>query len=178
MMRQILLLILLGVYFAPIQLAADEAIAYFNISGTVPAIFSVTSRGVPGDLDLSPNVTVNNRRIGLLHFKYNIDVATLLISSNTLSGGPETSSGAVYNFQGSGFQISFDGTCATVDPSYYTPFTLTNAGVDVRSAAAGALVLSGVEEDCEVFASWQGTIATLPLAGVYSLSVTVTMTSI
>jgi hypothetical protein len=172
------ILIALALILSPTTTIADTSIAVFDLSGTVPTYFSVTTRGVPGDLDLTPNVTVTNRRIGLLHFKYNIDVATLVISSDTASGGPEATSGATYNFQGGGFQVSIDAACTSVAPAYNTPFTLTNAGVDVRSALAGALVNTGIEEDCEVLASWQGTTQRLPLAGVYKLGVTVTMTSL
>lgn len=175
--RVVIVAIFLAILATPTSFAADTAIAYFNISGTVPTFFSVSARGLPGDLDLTPNVTVNNRRIGLLHFKYNVSIASLTISSDTASGGPETSGGAVYNFQGGGFGVSFDPACTTVDPTYNTPFTLTNAGIDVKSALAAALTTTGIEEDCEVYASWQGTSAKLPLAGVYSLSITVTMVS-
>lgn len=158
-------------------IAADTAIGYFNVSGNVPVFFSLTTRGIPGDLDLTPNVVVNNRPIGLLHLKYNVNVASLTISSDTASGGPESISGATYAFQGGGFNVSFDPACTSVDPAYNAPFILTNAGTDVKSAGSAALVANGVEEDCEVFASWQGTAASLPLAGLYALSVTVTMVS-
>src|SRR3989344_8552156 len=96
----------LAVLYPVIALAADTAIAYFNLSGTVPTVFSVTTRGLPGDLDLTPNVSVDGRRIGLMHLKFNMNVASLVISSDTASGGPESTSGAAYNFQGAGFQVS------------------------------------------------------------------------
>ncbi|MEZ0391959.1 MAG: hypothetical protein ACAH59_07075 [Pseudobdellovibrionaceae bacterium] len=158
----------------PAANAADTAIAGFNVSGTVPTFFSVTTRGMPGDLDLTPKVIVNNRRIGLLHFKYNANIANLTVSSSTASGGPEGTSGA-YNFQG-GFKVSISAGCSSVDAAYNTPFVLTAAGTDVKSAASAAL-LNGVEEDCEVLASWKGTNTTLPLAGVYALNINVTMVS-
>jgi hypothetical protein len=172
------ILIIIGVLITPVVFAADTAIATFNVSGTVPTFFSVTARGMPGDLDLTPNVTVNNRRLGLLHFKYNMSMASLTISSSTASGGPEALSGAVYNFQGSGFGVSVDAACTSVDATYNTPFTLSNAGTDIKSALAAALVTNGIEEDCEVYGSWQGTNASLPLAGVYAMSVLVTMVSL
>lgn len=170
-------LITLILAFQPASYAADTAIAMFELSGTVPSVFSVTTRGLPGDLDLTPNVTVNNRRIGLMHLKYNVNVASLTISSNTASGGPESTSGVAYTFQGAGFQISIEPGCASVDATYNSPFTLTNMGTDIKSTLAGALINSGIEEDCEVLASWQGTSSKLPLAGVYKLAVTVTMVS-
>jgi hypothetical protein len=158
----------------PTAFAADTAIATFNISGTVPTYFSVTTRGMPGDLDLSPRVVVSNRRIGLMHFKYNTNIASLTISSGTASGGPEGPSGA-YDFQG-GFRVSVGAGCLTVDPAYNAPFILTPGGTDVKSALSAALT-SGIEEDCDLYASWTGTNQTLPLAGVYSLNITVTMVS-
>lgn len=170
-------LIMLLVFSPAVTTTADTSIAIFDLSGTVPTVFSVTTRGIPGELDLTPNVTVTNRRIGLLHFKFNVNVASLVISSDTVSGGPESTSGAAYTFQGGGFRVSFDATCTSVAPAYNAPFTLTNAGVDVKSVLASALVNTGIEEDCEVLASWQGTNQKLPLAGVYKLGITVTMTS-
>jgi hypothetical protein len=155
--------------------AADTTSASFNLSGTVPVVFSATTRGVPGDLDLSPNVIVNNRRIGLVHFKYNVNVASMTISSNTTSGGPESSTGT-YSFQGGGFKVSVANGCVSVDPTFNTPFALTNTGTDVKSATANSLT-TGIEEDCEILASWRGTNQSLPLAGVYSLTVNITMVS-
>jgi hypothetical protein len=158
----------------PTAFAADTSIAGFNISANVPQFFSATTRGVPGDIDLSPNVVVNNRRIGLVHLKYNINVASLTISSNTASGAPQAG-GVAYSFQG-GFKVAIAAGCASVDPTYNTPFVLTAAGTDVKSALSAALV-TGIEEDCDITASWVGTSSKLPLAGIYSMTVNVTMTS-
>lgn len=158
----------------PFIQAADTTIASFNISGTVPSYFSLTTRGIAGDLDLSPKVIVNNRRIGLMHFKYNANIASLTIASSTASGGPEGPSGT-YNFQG-GFKVSVAAGCVSVDPAYNTPFLLTAAGTDIKSAASTALT-EGVEEDCDLLASWKGTNVNLPLAGAYSLNVLATMVS-
>ncbi len=155
-------------------LAADTTITSLNLSGTVPTYFSVTPRGMAGDLDLTPNVTVNNRRIGLLHFKYNANVASITVGSSTPSGGPEGPSGT-YNFQG-GFKVSIGAGCFSVDPAFTTPFVLTAGGTDVKSAGSTALV-AGVEEDCDVLASWRGSNVAIPLAGVYSLNINVTMVS-
>ena len=171
-------LICLAMIFPSITTSADTAIAIFDMTGTVPAVFQASTRGLPGDLDLSPNVTVSNRRVGLLHLKYNINVATLIFSSSTASGGPESTSGAIYQFQGSGFQVSVNPSCVSVAPAYNSPFTLTNSGTDIHSTLSGALVNTGIEEDCEILASWRGTTQALPLAGVYKLGITVTMTSL
>ncbi len=167
-------LLIMLVVLRPSAFAADTAIASFDLVSNVPTIFSVTAVGQPGDLDLSPNVIVNNRLIGLLHFKYNANIASLTISSSTPSGGPEGASGA-YNFQG-GFKVAVAAPCVSVDPAFNTPFTLTNIGTDIKSVASTALV-SGVEENCSVTASFKGTNVALPLAGVYTLSVKVTMIS-
>jgi hypothetical protein len=172
------LLILIGITCIPIQqsvYAADTAIASFNVSGTVPVFFSISTRGVPGDLDLSPNVTVNNRLIGLMHLKYNVNIASLTIASSTASGAPEGPAGS-YSFQGGGFFVSVDAGCTSVAPAYNAPFVLSAAGTDIKSVASTALV-AGVEEDCQIRGSWRGTATALPLGGVYSMSVTVTMVS-
>jgi hypothetical protein len=169
-----ILVLVMAMLPRPVAYAADTAIAAFNVSGTVPTFFSVTVRGLPGDLDLTPKVTVNNRRIGLLHFKYNANIASLNVSSSTASGGPEGPSGS-YDFQG-GFKVAIAAGCATVDAAYNSAFVLTAGGTDVKSAASSALT-TGVEEDCDLSASWKGTNQALPLAGVYTLNINVTMVS-
>lgn len=155
--------------------SADTAVALINVSANVPTIFSVTARGLPGDLDLTPNVIVNRRTLGLFHFKYNSDVVSLTISSDTLSGGPEAS-GVPYSFQGGGFKVSIETGCQSVDASYNLPFTLSNTGTDIKSALSAALI-TGIEEDCALMASWTGTSQTLPKAGKYSMGITLTMVS-
>lgn len=160
---------------SPMAMAADTSIATLNVSGNVPVVFSVTARGIPGDLDLTPDVSVSNRLLGILHFKYNADVASMEIASSTASGEPENG-GTAYDFAGAGFQVSVGAGCTSVDATYNTPFTLTNAGTDIKSATAAALT-NGIEEDCDLLASWTGSSATLPLAGKYSMTITVTMVS-
>ena len=93
----------------PMANGADTSTASFNISGTVPSYFSVSTRGIASDLDFSPNVIVNNRRIGLMHFKYNMNVASLTIASSTASGQPEGTTGT-YSFQG-GFKVAIAAGC-------------------------------------------------------------------
>ncbi len=172
------LLIILTQVLAPWAIAADTAVATLNISGDVPTIFNLTARGIPGDLDLSPSVAVNNRLLGLLHFKYNVNVASIKIASSTASGLPENSSNVAYGFGGAGFKVAFTATgCTSIDATYNTPFLLLSAGTDVKSAASAALT-AGVEEDCSLTASWAGTTVSLPLAGKYSMVITVTMVSI
>ena len=57
--------------------SGDSAVASINLSGNVPEVFSVTARGLPGDLDLTPGVSVTDRLIGILHFKFNENAASI-----------------------------------------------------------------------------------------------------
>jgi hypothetical protein len=156
----------------------DTAIASINLSGSVPEVFSVTARGLPGDLDLTPGVIVNDRLIGILHFKFNENAASITIASSTASGGPENAFGA-YSF-GTAFTVGVVGACTALDTAALASpgVALTIAGADYKSVAANPLVGNGIEEDCQLAASWGGTAATLPLAGVFSMSVTVTMVAL
>lgn len=163
--------------FAPCAIAADTAIATLNISGDVPTIFSVEARGMPGDLDLAPSVSVSSRLLGILHFKFNVNAASIKIASSTASGVPENGSAVAYSFGAAGFKVAIAAGCTSVDATYNTPFLLVAAGTDVKSALSAALT-AGIQEDCSVTASWAGTTATLPLAGKYSMVITVTMVSI
>ena len=169
------LMIIMGFGQNALAGTGDTAIASINISGSVPEVFSVSARGLPGDLDLTPGVVVLNRLIGILHFKFNEDAASITIASSTASGGPENGAGA-YAF-GTAFTVSVAGACTSLDTvALAAPgVALTIAGTDYKSLAANPLVGSGIEEDCQLAASWGGTVAALPLAGVFSMSVTVTM---
>lgn len=161
----------------------DTSIATLNISGNVPAVFSVTARGLPGDLDLEPGSIVIDRLIGLLHFKFNEDAASITVASSTASGMPEDSGNTAYGFPvGNTFKVRVLGTCKSLDLTALgaaAGVTLTQAGTDYKSTIAADLTTntpaSGIEEDCQVAASWHGTTGTLPIAGVYSMTITVTM---
>lgn len=162
----------------------DTAVARLNVSGNVPAVFSVTARGLPGDLDLTPGAVVVQRLIGLLHFKFNEDAASITFASSTTSGGPEDSGGTAYSF-GSAFKVSVPGTCKSLNLTALglpAGVTLTSGGTDYKSTIANDLTtnvpVGGIEEDCQLAASWGGTTSTLPLAGVYSMSITVTMVAL
>jgi hypothetical protein len=163
--------------------AGDTAIANLNISGTVPAVFSVTARGLPGDLDLTPGSIVIDRVIGLLHFKYN-ENATITIASSTANGLPANAGGTDYPFlAGNGLKVKYIGTCDSLDSATFgAGVTLLAAGANYASTKATDLVLNnasnGIEEDCTIVANWKGTASTLPLAGVYSMSMTVTMVAL
>lgn len=161
--------------------AADTSIATLNLSGNVPAVFSVTARGYPGDLDLTPSASVSNRVLGILHFKYNVNVATITIASSTANGVPATAGGVDYPFGATGFTVATP-SCTSLNATFAAGVTLSNAGTDYGSATAKDLTASnpdsGIEEDCQITASWSGTTASLPLAGVYSMTITVTMVSI
>ena len=94
---------------SPLALAADTSIAVMNITGNVPAIFSVTARGYPGDLDLSGNVSVTDRLLGMFHFKYNVDLASLTLQSAETDGVPSktTAAGSAYSFAATSFRLKF-----------------------------------------------------------------------
>lgn len=158
---------------------SDTSIAVIDIAGIVPAIFSVTLDSQPNQVDLSPGVFVSNLNIGDLHFRYNENVQNLTISSSTSSGYPENSSGAPYQFGGSGgFKVSFQNTCSTIDSTFYNPFPLTSVGTDVKSAASGSLTTTGVDEHCQIYATYQGTTTSMPLAGRFDMKIVLTMVSI
>ncbi len=183
MKRHLLITALIFQLYAVVA-QADVAIGTLNISGNVPVIFSLTVRGLPGDLDLSPGVTVTDRLLGLIHFKYNIDIASLALTSSTASGVPENSANVAYPFSGVGFKYRF-GTCTSVVAAGQANFSIVAAGTSDNLQALAASQPStlgyGIEEDCELMASWGGaTIASgqLPLADNYSQTLTLTMTSI
>lgn len=166
-------------FLLPSRGHTDTSIAVIDIAGIVPAIFSVTLTSQPNQVDLSPGVFVSNLNIGDLHFRYNENVQALTVSSSTSSGLPENSSGAAYQFGGSGtFKVSFQNTCSTVDSTYYVPFSLTSGGTDVKSAASGSLTTTGVDEHCQIYATYQGTTTTMPLAGTFDMKILLTMVSI
>jgi len=158
----------------------DTSVASLNISGNVPAVFSVTARGLPGDLDLTSNSVVNDRLIGILHFKFNEDAASITVASSTTTGGPMNGA-ADYDWD-TAFTVSIPATCESIDTATMADVTLTQAGVDYKSTRAGALAANGntgIEEDCQLTASWGGTTnSVLPLAGVFSMTITVTMVAL
>lgn len=161
----------------------DVAIGTLNISGNVPVIFSMQVRGLPGDLDLTPGVTVNNRLLGTFHFKYNVDVASIALTSSTASGVPENSANEAYPFGGVGFKFKF-GACTTIAAAGQADFSIVAAGTSDNLEAAAANQPStlghGIEEDCDLMASWGGAAIVagqIPLADKYSQTLTLTMTS-
>ena len=129
----------LGVLIQLVSLRAhgDVAIGTLNISGNVPVIFSLSVRGLPGDLDLTPGVTVTDRLLGIVHFKYNVDIASLALTSNTASGVPENSSNTAYPFAGVGFKFKF-GACTSVVAAGKANFSIVAAGVSDNLEAAAA----------------------------------------
>lgn len=161
----------------PMAWGADTSIATISLSGNVPVIFSVTARGIPGDLDLTPGSIVSNRLLALFSFRFNADAASIKISSSTNSGMPEKG-GTAYPFKTGGeFKVAFSSGCVAVHDTYESSFTLTAAGTDVKSATAAGLTTSGIDETCSLYGSWSGTTASLPLSGTYSMSITITMIS-
>lgn len=165
------------------EVRADTSIGTLNLSGNVPTIFSVTAYGYPGDLDLNGNTSVaSDRLVGFFHFRYNADIASLTLQAAQATGLPSTAGGVAYNF-GTSFMLKF-GTCNTIHATYKVAFSpgagatsLAGAGKDIKSAATSGLT-AGVEETCELMATWGGTAHKIPLAGKYTLDLTLTMVSI
>jgi hypothetical protein len=162
--------------------AADTAIAGVHMSGNVPTIFSLTARGLPGDLDLTPGVIVNDRLIGIFHFKYNMDIATLFLTSTSATGTPMN--GATAYPAGTAFTYKFAAGCASVED------VVGEADFSIAASTSPALVNAapaqpstlgyGIEEDCQLTASWGGqaiVAGQIPLAGVYTQTLTLTMVS-
>jgi hypothetical protein len=160
---------------------ADSSSAAVVLSGNVPTIFSLTARGLPGDLDLTPGVSVTDRTVGIFHFKYNLDIATLTLASTSATGTPMN--GATAFPAGTAFTYKFAAGCASVNATGLASFSIA-LGVSpalVNAAAGQPSTLGyGIEEDCQLTASWGGqTLAAgqIPLSGVYSETLTLTMVS-
>jgi hypothetical protein len=168
------------VFAAPGDVSAGSV----QVSGSVPEIFSIQARGVPGDLDLSPNVQVNNRLLGIFHLKYNLPLASFSIKSDTASGLPEDS-GAVAAPFATAMSYAFDTACTTVDSAFMTSgagvtAVQMGAGHDIKTTTANFWTTgftAGLEQDCALSATWVGTATAIPLAGKYMMTITVTMTS-
>lgn len=168
---------------------ADTVTGYINLSGTVPAYFELWVRGVPGDLDLSPRATVTDRVLGILHVKYNIDMASLTLQSDTALGKPMNGTenwGGSIEYKVLGGTAcktvggSAGGTASVTIPSGSAAGTTMGGGKDVHHAHVEDLAAnfsSGLEEDCPLQGSWTGVAKDLPLAGSYSMKITATMVS-
>lgn len=159
---------------APMAMAADTDIASVDVSGNVPVIFSLTARGMSGELDLSGKSIVNARLLGIFHLKYNVSMASLTLSASTASGTPENA-GTAYSFGATAWTASI--TCSSVLVAAGVNILASTLPLDIKSATT-TLTTAGVEEDCPLTASWKGTNVTLPLAGKYSMTYTLTMVSI
>jgi len=158
--------------------AADTSIAELNLSGNVPTVFSLTIRGLPGDLDLTPGVSVVNRLLGILHFRYNADIASLTIESDNDDGVPIDGNAVAYTFGAGGFTVSIPAACAAVDEAEITGLSLAGSATLPVEIADTTALTAGVIEDCDLTASWDGTTDTLPLAGKYTMAIIFTFTSI
>lgn len=162
-------------------IAADTSKANLHMSGSVPTIFSVTVRGLPGDLDLTPGVIVNDRLLGIVHFKYNVDIASLLVTSDSATGTPMN--GATAYPAGTAFTYKFS-ACQAVNATGEAAWSIAaNTSADFVPAAADqpSTLGYGIVEDCDLTASWGGqnlTTGQIPLAGKYTQTLTITMVSI
>jgi hypothetical protein len=166
----------------PVAFAADTSIAGLSLSGNVPMVFSVVARGIPGDLDLTPGVIVNDRLLGIFHFKYNNDIATIVMTSDSATGTPMT--GATAYPAAVAFTYKFSAGCTPIKAAGEAAWSIAaGTSIDFTEAAAAQPLLQGhgFEEDCDLTASWGGQtlgIGQLPLAGRYSMTLTLTMVSI
>lgn len=167
----------------PTAMAADTSIATIQMSGNVPTVFSVTARGLAGDIDLTPGVIVNDRLIGIFHFKYNVDIATLFLTSDSATGMPTTAGGTAYP-AATAFTYKFSTGCSAVNATGEAAFSIaasTSPALVPIAAEQPSTLTYGVIEDCQLTASWVGQAMAgghIPLAGVYSQLLTLTMVSI
>ncbi len=176
--RFLIILLFIGTHlFSPYYAVAEIALATISMSGDIPVVFQMNTFGTSGELDLTARAGITNRVVGQVHLKYNINLASYILQSDTATGLPEKA-GVAYVFGATPFQIAV-GPCTTIDPAKVplTPANLAAGATDIKSAASAALV-GGVEEDCNITASWSGTNAGLSLSGVYSIQINITMTSI
>lgn len=172
-MKKVLLgLALLTTLVSTQSFAIDISTASLIVSGNVPAVFSVMVRGYPGELDLGPNTTVVDRVVGILHFKYNMPINTITIGANTASGRLENAANANITFATGGDYL--DSTCAVLDNGVGKLDGATDLAPALSVKAAGAPATADV--DCPLTMSWT-TGAAMQAAGVYSMTITVTMTS-
>lgn len=163
----------------PALLRADITAGTLQLSGSVPEIFSLQVRGVPGDLDFSPNVQVTDRLLAIFHLKYNIPIATIILSSSAGATGLPTLDGAGVTPVPLAAPMTYTITCGSIGASG-TGLTAANLGLgatNVNAAAASVVTTNGFEQDCPLTASWTGTAGVLPVAGTYSMTITFTMTS-
>lgn len=167
---QVLVLCLMG---SNAFAASDSATATVNLSGNVPVVFSLTALGIPGDIDFTPGASVNNRVLALLHLKYNESMTTLKVSS---VAGNFKNGATAYNWAAAGGTapvLSVDGACTSITSASFV-WPITALGTDISSAGAKALT-AGKDEYCQLQGTW--VVPTVsPLAGVYALDVTFTMT--
>ena len=154
--------------------AVDISTASLIISGNVPAVFSVAVRGYPGEMDLGPGTTVVDRVVGILHFKYNMPIATISFGADTVSGRLENAAAANITFATGGDYLESGAGCTILDNGAGKLDGATDLAPALSAKAAGAPATA--EMDCPLTMSWT-TGAAMQAAGVYSMTVTVTMTS-
>lgn len=164
---------LLASTFMPNAFAAGGAEGSVQLSGNVPEIFTLQSRGVPGDVDLSPGVVVTDRLLGIFHLKYNLPVGEFKIQTDTTSGLPEDSAGTPIDLA---TPMSYKMACTSAVETDTTA-TEAGAGKDIKSAAAALSGGVGIEEDCLLSASWVGTSSAIPLSGYYTMKISATLTA-
>jgi hypothetical protein len=168
--------------FSSTAMAADTSIATLIMSGNVPTVFSVTTRGLPGDLDLTPGVIVNDRLIGIMYFRYNVNIATIFLTSTSATGTPMNGANAYP--AGTAFTYKFSAGCNAVNNTGEANFSIALGTSPALVPIAGeqpATVGHGFDEECQLTSSWGGQTlgaGQIPLAGKYTQTLTLTMVSI
>lgn len=152
-----------------------------QLTGNVPEIFKVTSRGIPSDLDFSQAADVKNRVLGVYAFEYNVRIGSLRLYTANTSGAPENKDGVKIDL---GQEIEYHFTCTNSNlPTIDTSKTITRsalqtaaaAGVDIRGAGGNLSTGTGVKDECTLYGTWQGNPNAMPLSGVYSDKLTLVM---
>lgn len=174
------LILFLGVH----AFAVMTSTASFTVTGVVPEVYSLSTQSLSHDLDLKPGLKVTQQPIGKLRFRYNESVEGITIASSTESGNPESESGKTIKFSRP-FSIGVLGGCRSLDMKELKEgVTLDSSGEDYKSLAANNLqsIGSGIEEDCQLVASWSAISEThsknRSRSGVYSMNIIVTMVSL
>lgn len=163
----------------------------FVVTGVVPSVVSLSTQAFSQNLDLKPGMKIMKHPIGNLHFRYNEEIAGITLASSTNSGSPENkenNSGLHSNSYSSAFtrpfKISITGACRSLDTHELSPgITLIPEGDDYKSLRSNELSSSffhseGIDEDCQLAASWNTKKQSSLVHGVYSMDIIITMVAL
>ena len=156
----------------------DTVSTTIEVSGYVPEHFSIRTTYVkPIDIEFGGTTeSSDGTMINTIKFQYNVPVANILIASDTVTGQPETPTGRAISSIGQSISFKFVQGCKSVESNFQQPFSVTSTGVDVKSSYA-ADPPEAVEEECQIYAKWNGSRSSRPLAGRYSMAMKVTIIS-